>query len=100
LTLLNSDEVMAAAEATTGRLFQEAGTDTERIQRAFRLVLGRAATARELKMCRDFLQSCRQREEGEGSEFKANRPASAAPKKSWTELCRALFNLNAFVYVD
>ena len=104
LTLLNSDEVMEAAEAAAGRLFKEAATETERIQRAFRLVLGRAATARELKMSREFLQSCSSRRDeahsGEDAESKVSLLTSAATKESWVELCRALFNLNTFVYVD
>jgi hypothetical protein len=86
LTLLNSDEVMAAARATAGRLSKEATNDADRIQRAFQLVLGRAATAKELKMSREFLQA------GDGRNGVTN--------ERWAELCRALFNLNAFVYVD
>jgi hypothetical protein len=84
LTLLNSEEVMDAARAMAERLLAEAETDSNRIQRAFRLVLGRRATTNELKMSREFLSAS----------------SSGGAKKGWIELCRALFNLNAFVYVD
>ena len=86
LTLLNSDEVMAAARATAGRLSKEAANDVNRIQCAFQLVLGRAATTKELKMSREFLE--------------ASDGRNGVTNERWAELCRALFNLNAFVYVD
>ncbi len=88
LTLVNSEEVMSAAKATSARLLKEATTDDERIQLAFRLALGRRANGRELRMGREFLGSITSRRE------------AAAATDAWAELCRALFNLNSFVYVD
>ncbi len=80
LTLLNSDEVMQAAKATAARVLKEAESPEQRIDRAFRLALGRAPTAKERLLTDGFLATC------------AGDPMA--------ELCRALFNLNAFVYVD
>ena len=77
LTLLNSDEVMSAAKATASRVAKEANTSQEQIDRAFQLVLGRGPSAKEKELTREFI--------GRGG---------------MEELCRALFNLNAFVYVD
>ncbi|MEW6302286.1 MAG: PSD1 and planctomycete cytochrome C domain-containing protein [Verrucomicrobiota bacterium] len=77
LTLLNAEEVVAATEATTARLEKEAATDEERVTVLYRLALGRRPTAKELELSREFLK--------------------ASPM---TELCRAMFNLNAFVYVE
>jgi hypothetical protein len=77
LALLNADEVTAAAAGTADRLMNEARTTEERIVLATRLALGRPPTAAELELARDFLQ---------------NSPLS--------EYCRALFNLNDFVYLD
>lgn len=88
LTLLNSEEVMDAARATAARLTREATAERDRIDRAFRLVLGREPSGKELRMSREFLQAA------EG------RTGAAAESERWVELCRALFNLNAFVYVD
>jgi hypothetical protein len=77
LTLLNSSEVTAAADALADRLTREAKTDQERIVMAYRLALGRKPTASELKLSQEFL---------------AESPLN--------ELCRALFNMNDFVYVE
>jgi hypothetical protein len=77
LALMNSPEAMAAAKALADRLTAEAKTDDDRIALAYRLVLGRAASAKELDRAKAFLK---------------DSPLS--------ELCRALFNLNEFVYLD
>ncbi|HZT83679.1 MAG TPA: DUF1549 and DUF1553 domain-containing protein [Gemmataceae bacterium] len=76
LALLNDADVMRAAKALAARLEREAAGDG-RIVLAYRLALGRRPTERELEMGRDFL---------------GRSPLS--------ELCRALFNVNEFVYLD
>ncbi len=76
LTLLNAEEVMAAAEAVARRVTREAGGG-EPIAPLFRLVLGRSPTAAEWAMTREFLE-----------------------RSPMPELCRALFNVNDFVYVE
>jgi len=77
LALLNASDVMDAAKALAARLAKDATTDEERITLAYRLTLGRRPTATEMKLSREFL---------------AQSPLS--------ELCRALFNVNEFVYID
>ena len=77
LTLLNADEVVTASQATAARLIKEAGSDQDRLTLAYRLILGRHPTKREQALSSEFVKSA-----------------------SWSELCRALFNANAFVYVD
>ena len=77
LSLLNSPEVKAAAAAMSERLMKAAKTDAERIDLAWRLALGRLPTEKERDRAVKFLQ---------------NSPLS--------ELCRGLFNLNEFIYVD
>ena len=77
LTLLNADEVLAAAARTAERLEREAATPEARVTLAYRLIVGRAPTETERRLSTEFL---------------AQSPLS--------ELCRGLFNLNAFVYVD
>jgi hypothetical protein len=77
LTLLNSQDVMSAAKGTAGRLKDEAASDEERIVLAYRLALGRWPTPKEMNLAKEFL---------------AQSPMS--------ELCRVLFNLNEFVYVE
>ena len=68
---------MAAAKALAERLTKEAATEGERIALAYRLVLGRSPSAKEADRATAFLK---------------DSPLS--------ELCRALFNLNEFVYLD
>lgn len=77
LALLNADEVLKASQATAARLMREADTEEERIALACRYVLGRGPTAEERAMAQTFLK---------------HSPLS--------ELCRALFNLNDFVYLE
>ncbi|MCC6421199.1 MAG: DUF1553 domain-containing protein [Gemmataceae bacterium] len=77
LTLLNAREVQDAAKALAARLQREAGTDEERVTLAYRLTLGRRPIDAEMGLAREFLAS-----------------------SPLTELCRALFNVNEFVYLD
>ncbi|MBI3880690.1 MAG: DUF1553 domain-containing protein [Verrucomicrobia bacterium] len=77
LTLLNADEVTTAARLTAERLKAEGKSADKQITLAYRLVLGRAPTANELALAREFL---------------AQSPLN--------EFCRALFNLNDFVYLE
>jgi hypothetical protein len=77
LTLLNSDEAMGAAKATAERLVRDLPSTRSRIEAAYRLILGRDPTKNENALATRFLRTA---------------PVS--------ELCRALFNLNAFVYVE
>jgi hypothetical protein len=77
LTLLNSDEVMEAARATAARLEREATSPEARVKLACRFILARPPTARETALALEFLET-----------------------SPLTELCRALFNLNEFVYAD
>jgi hypothetical protein len=83
LSLLNGAETTAAATALAERLLKDSpGDETDavarRIHRAFRLVLGRPPSQTEQTSATDFLREY----------------------SSLSELCRALLNLNAFVYVD
>jgi hypothetical protein len=79
LTLLNAEEVMIAAKTTAARIARGAASPDAQVERAFRLALGRSPSAKERELTRDFLSAGDARME---------------------EFCRALFNLNAFVYVD
>ncbi len=77
LTLLNAEEVVVAARAVAERVERGAETADGRIVLAYRLILGRPPTEKEMGLARDFL---------------ASSPLS--------EFCRALFNLNAFIYTE
>ena len=78
LSLLNSPLALELAKALATRVEQEAGAgDSDRIDRAFERVLQRKPDAEERRACLELLE-----------------------KRTFTELCRALLNLNEFVYVD
>ena len=77
LTLLNSDEVTKASAALALALKNQSPDEREQITLAFRMALGRVPAEKELAMSQEFL---------------AESPLN--------ELCRALFNLNDFVYVE
>jgi Protein of unknown function (DUF1553)/Protein of unknown function (DUF1549) len=77
LALLNATDAATAATALAERLTKEAASETGRIERAYWLTLGRAPSDVEHQRAKAFLR---------------DSPLS--------ELCRALFNLNEFVYLD
>ena len=81
LNLLNSDFSQRAAKALATRVATEAGDDAgKQIERAVWLALGRGPTATERQQASAFL---------------AKHGKLALP-----EFCRALLNVNEFVYVD
>jgi hypothetical protein len=95
LTLLNSDEVMAAAKATALRIGTETPTPDVSVERAFRLTLGRSPTAKERELTKHFFADCKRREDS-----RLKNPEFILSPATLEEFCRALFNLNAFAYVD
>jgi hypothetical protein len=76
LTLLNSEEAAASAGALAALLDREPGQEIQ-INMAYQRILGRHPSTDEMREAKSFL---------------ARSPLS--------ELCRALFNVNEFVYVD
>jgi hypothetical protein len=75
LTLLNSDEVMIAATATAKKINEQTASSDDQIDIAYKLILSRPPAESEKRLSREFL---------------THSPLS--------ELCRALFNHNDFVY--
>jgi len=68
---------MAAAKATADRVTAEAKTPADQVTLLYRIALSRKPSDRELALAVEFLA-----------------------KSPLTELCRAVFNLNAFVYAE
>jgi hypothetical protein len=78
LSLLNSPLAVEAAQAFANRVKTEAGENTPaQIEKAFQLAFQRLPDKEEHETCRALLQ-----------------------KRNLKELCRALLNLNEFIYVD
>jgi len=101
LTLLNSEEIMSASKTTAEQLVKKFPSIDQRVDYAFRLIVGRAPNATEKNLTHEFLESNHRRQQREKTAAAAGTTAaSAATVAEWSEFCRALFNLNAFVYVD
>ncbi len=78
LALLNSAEAVDAVRAFAKRIARDVGTDPEaQVRRAFACALQRPPARRELESCEAFLRH-----------------------QSLLELCRALLNLNEFMFED
>jgi hypothetical protein len=77
LVLLNASDVTAAAKALAARVEKDTAALEERVTLAYRLTLGRTPNDAERRIAREFLQ-----------------------ESPLSEFCRALFNVNEFVYLD
>jgi len=78
LSLLNSSLTVETSRALASRVQREAGNDlAKQVNRAFALALQRAPDQEEQRACTELVR-----------------------QRSLAELCRALLNLNEFIYVD
>jgi hypothetical protein len=106
LYMMNDADVMREADAFAGRLLAEAATDDARIDRAFRIALGRAPSASDLEASRSFLSKfpakppkAEPRRGRRGGQ--APQRAAADPKRTaLAAFCQALFASAEFRYVD
>lgn len=104
LTLLNDQAFFEFAQGLTGRLFQEAkGSDAERLQHAFRLLLARPPRDFEQKRLADLLALQRTGFTAHPQDAKPFAPATL-PKDvdlpefaAWTMVARVLMNLDEFI---
>ncbi len=95
LTLMN-DEVFLEASRHAGKILAgEAGTDGEKVARAFRRILVRAPVPEEQGLMLKFLKS--QQRRLESKELDAAKLGGDAGAAAWTLLLRALLNLDEFV---
>jgi Protein of unknown function (DUF1553)/Protein of unknown function (DUF1549) len=84
LTLLNSEFVRARSKAFAARLLKEP-PQSDRIDLAFKLALGRAPNDAETKAANEFL---------------ADLPSNTAEATKWTDFCQMIFASNAFLFVE
>jgi hypothetical protein len=85
LTLMNSDFAYEQARALAARLLRE-GEPQKIVERAYRDVLSREASAEELRLTVNFIEKQQER--------------TGSLEAAVIELARGLFNLNEFLYVD
>lgn len=89
LTLLNDPTFVECAEALARRAVAAAPNDDARLDRAFRVCLGRAPTAEERQVLAEMLATSRARGD------QAN--AAAAELAAWAQVARTLLNLDEFI---
>jgi hypothetical protein len=95
LTLLNGAEVNRQSVRLAERLLREAGAEPrEQVSRLFALTLCRAPADDESHSMCAYLEQEASRVVAEGGR------ADAARREALVRLCRAVFNLNEFVYPD
>ena len=87
LFLLNNPFVQERSQGLAERVSAWSDDETERIRRAWWLVLSRPPSPSELGRARQYLAATR-------------RPDGTGEKLAWTALAWALFSLNEFLYVD
>jgi uncharacterized protein DUF1553/uncharacterized protein DUF1549 len=101
LTLLNGDETNRQARHLAERLRRDVGDEPSRqIERAMQLTLGRGPTAEESREFQAYLLHEAEAITAERRPAEGAVSADRARCESLVRLCRALFNLNEFVYPD
>jgi hypothetical protein len=95
LTLLNSPEAIRFAEAMAGRVHAADGVERtlRAIESAFQLALQRRPGDNEREAAREFLARHVEKHTATGAGDQAERLAVV-------DFCRAMLNLNEFVYID
>ena len=91
LAVLNSDFIRARSRALAQRLEKDCGADSnQRLERIFRLALGRGPNAAERSAAEEFIES-------QAAHY-ADKPDQA--ERVWTDLCQMVLAGNAFLYVN
>lgn len=104
LALMNSEPAFSAAQSLAHHAMSEAGFDeTGQIGSVYLHTLGRHPTAGEIEASRRFLQSQAARLRAVPQHISENStPDKTDPRATaaLVDFCRAMLNLNEFVYVD
>jgi hypothetical protein len=94
LELLNNELVLDWARSLATRVSNDTGLTPEgQVDRAWRFVYSRPATAGERKEALEFLDR-------QGAMLGARMPAEEAQKAALADLCHMLVNSNEFLYVN
>ena len=101
LTLLNGDFVNRQARRLADRLERDAGLDpTGQIERAYLLTLCRMPREAEVAAMLRFLAQESEGRLAEAALARSPLTKAEARHQSLVQLCRAIFNMNEFVYPD
>ena len=92
--LLNSPESLRFATLLAERVAREAGPGLpQQIEGLFQFCLTRSPNPKELRLCTELVRQHSEQYQRDGAEERANQLA-------FRDLCRAILNLNEFVYID
>ena len=94
LFLLNDPFVHEQSQGFADRLLTERSDDSERLERAYKLALGRAPETDETDAAMQFLGESRETLRAAGV------ASDEIDRQAWQALARAIFRLNEFVYID
>ena len=94
LYLLNDPFVHAQSLGFAERLLAEREDDRERLERAYKLALGRSPRPEEIESGLRFLDEAREVLQAGGT------PSDQLDGQAWQAMARAIFRLNEFVYID
>jgi hypothetical protein len=101
LTLLNGDFINRQAQHLAKRLEREAGPDpAAQIDRAYLLTMCRRPAQAERTAMVDFLEREACGRLADAAQAGSSLTPAEAQRQALVQLCRALFNLNEFVYTD
>ena len=99
LTLFNGNFAMRQANHFADRLLRDAGeVSKDQIDLAWRIALSRPPTKSEFAAAQKFLTTQWTELQAENKGAKAS--TETLRKQALTQLCRVIFNLNEFVYLD
>lgn len=95
LFLLNSEFVVRQADSlATTLLLDDNASETDRVQKAFRLILSRDASEGEMRQSLDHVHTVLQ------SLDPMSGRSSGRMRKAWASLCQGLLATNEFRYID
>ena len=101
LTLFNGVDVNRQARYFARRLVNEVGKDSNnQVERAYLLALCRPPTSSEQIAMLRFLQEETENSLKEATAAREIASPENAQQKALEQMCRAIFNLNEFVYAD
>jgi hypothetical protein len=94
LFLMNDPFAHDKADQFAVRVGMAVAEEDARMDYAFRLAFGRPATSDEVKVGRDYLQTCREQMK------EAGLPTDRQPRAALASFARVLLSSNEFLYVD
>ncbi|GDY21991.1 hypothetical protein LBMAG56_33380 [Verrucomicrobiota bacterium] len=101
LTLFNNEFVIAQARHLAARLVREAGPDSaKQLEALWRLALCRTPTGVEISAMQEFRRAETARLLADATAVDKSLPPAEADRAALEQICRAVLNLNEFVYPE